>query len=99
MSGSQDTDVLAAVPNLPSSEQSAKAAAASASQSSRSYKPPRIHLFIPEDEVPAGILEGVREIARNAPRKNIILGIEDGAYRLPRDKDAGDSQEWWWNVV
>lgn len=59
-----------------------------------------ICLRIARSGVPADILAGIHELARHAPRRNILLA-EDGPPTVPALGKAhnGYNPVWWWNVV
>lgn len=94
----QEEDVLASVPQLPTLEQSVKATSASTLQRP-AFQPPRIHLSILQSSVPSSILQGIQELVRHTPRKNMELDGNSGGLKLPQDEDTADEQTWWWNVM
>lgn len=59
-----------------------------------------IHLRIARSGIPTRIKNGVQQLAKHAPRKNIFLTDEDyqHAPALDRRLHQDDHPVWWWNV-
>lgn len=94
----EDGDVLASVPPLPTLEQSMKMASVSTLQKP-AFQPPRIHLSILQSSVSSSLMQGIQELVKHAPRRNIELDGNSGRLKLPREDTTDDEQTWWWNVM
>lgn len=57
-----------------------------------------IHLRIARSSIPARIQNGIEELAKHAPRRNIHLTNEEIKLAPALDKRQDDNPIWWWNI-